>query len=121
MAATLPRLAKISLPPLVLWMAWGSRLFKSRAPRVASLERLAGEELESNRATAAGYATFSLGSLYDTVKNGVTFDLANILTSTTPFGTLMSLDGIHPSAAGQAVLASAAKAAIIQKYGTITH
>lgn len=75
----------------------------------------------TNRATAAGYATFSLGSLYDTVKSGVAFDLSTMLTSATPFGALISLDGIHPSAAGQAVLASAAKAAILQKYGTITH
>ncbi|MGK2962958.1 MAG: SGNH/GDSL hydrolase family protein [Gemmatimonadaceae bacterium] len=77
--------------------------------------------LITNRANAGGYATFSLGSLYDTVGNGVQFDLGTMLTSSTPFGALISLDGIHPSAAGQAVLANAARAAILEKYGSITH
>ena len=74
----------------------------------------------TSQATANGYATFSLGALYDTAKDGVTFDLATILTSPTPFGAKMSLDGIHPSAAGQQVLMAAAKAGIIAKYGSIT-
>ena len=74
----------------------------------------------SSRADNNGFATFSLGVLYDTVKDGIPFNLATMLTSTTPFGNLMSLDGTHPSAAGQAVLMNAAKSAIIQKYGSIT-
>jgi hypothetical protein len=74
----------------------------------------------ADRAANNGFATFSLGVLFDTVKDGVPFNLATMLTSNTPFGNLMSLDGTHPSAAGQAVLATAAKAAIIQKYGSIT-
>jgi lysophospholipase L1-like esterase len=72
------------------------------------------------QATANGYATFSLGALYDTAKDGVTFDLATILASPTPFGAKMSLDGIHPSLAGQQVLMAAAKAGIIARYGSIT-
>jgi hypothetical protein len=75
----------------------------------------------TNRANENGYATFSLGVLYDVSKDGVPFNLTNILASATPFGNLISLDAIHPSAAGQAMLASAAKAAIIQKYGEIVH
>ncbi len=74
----------------------------------------------TGRATAGGFATFSLGALYDTVKDGIAFDLNSVLTSPTPFGPLISLDGVHPTAAGQAVLASAAKAAIIQTYGNIS-
>ncbi len=73
----------------------------------------------TNRATAGGFATFSLGALYDTAKDGVPFSLQALLTSPTPFGSLISLDGIHPSATGQAVLAAAAKAGIIAKYGGI--
>ncbi len=72
------------------------------------------------QATANGYATFSLGALYDTAKDGVTFDLTTILTSPTPFGPKMSLDGIHPSLAGQQVLMAAAKAGIIARYGSIS-
>jgi lysophospholipase L1-like esterase len=75
----------------------------------------------TSQATANGYATFPLGALYDTAKDGVTFDLATILTSPTPFGARMSLDGIHPSAAGQQVLMAAAKAAIVAAYGSIIH
>ena len=74
----------------------------------------------TSQATANGYATFSLGSLYDTAKDGVTFDLPTILVSSTPFGAKMSLDGIHPSAAGQQILMAAAKAGIISKYGAVT-
>ena len=75
----------------------------------------------TNRANENGYATFSLGVVYDLSKDGVPFNLGTILTSATPFGNLISLDATHPSATGQAMLASAAKAAIIQKYGTIVH
>jgi len=74
----------------------------------------------TTKAGENGYATFSLGSLYDNAKNGVAFDLATILTSGTPFGPNISLDAVHPSASGQAILAAAAKAAITAKYGSIT-
>jgi lysophospholipase L1-like esterase len=67
-----------------------------------------------------GYATFSLGALYDTAKDNTTFNLTTILTSLTPFGANISLDAVHPSASGQAILAAAAKAAITSKYGAIT-
>ena len=72
------------------------------------------------KASENGYATFSLGVLYDTAKDGVAFDINAILTSETPFGTKISLDSVHPSAAGNQILAAAAKAAIIAKYGSIT-
>ena len=72
------------------------------------------------KAAENNYATFSLGTLYDTSKDGVAFDLNTILTSNTPFGPRISLDAVHPSAAGQAILAAAAKAAIIAKYGSIS-
>jgi len=73
------------------------------------------------KAAENGYATFSLGVLYDTAKDGVVFDINTILTSETPFGTKISLDSVHPSAAGNQVLAAAAKAAIVAKYGAISH
>jgi hypothetical protein len=73
----------------------------------------------TSRAASGGFATFSLGALYDTAKDGVPFNLQALLTSPSPFGPSISLDGIHPSAAGQAILAAAAKAGIIQTYGGI--
>ena len=72
------------------------------------------------KANESDWATFSLGALYDTAKDGVAFDVNAILTSNTPFGPRISLDSIHPTLAGQQVLMAAAKAAIIAKYGSIT-
>jgi len=89
---------------------------------VATLNTLIGQinSYITTKANENGYATMSLGTLYDTAKSGVAFDLTTILTSNTPFGPNMSLDAVHPSAAGNAILAAAAKAAIIAKYGAIT-
>jgi lysophospholipase L1-like esterase len=69
------------------------------------------------KAAENGYATFSLGSLYDESKEGVLFDLDTYLKSDHPYGELISLDGVHPSGAGQAVLAKAARKAIQRTYG----
>jgi len=38
------------------------------------------------------------------------------MTSPTPYGTYISLDGVHPTGAGHAILASAAAAAINATY-----
>jgi len=83
------------------------------------LNGLAGQMSDFIEAKAAenGYATFSLGSLYDQSKEGVPFDLDSYLKSDHPYGELISLDGVHPSAAGQAVLAKAARKAIQHTYG----
>lgn len=63
-----------------------------------------------------GYAVFSLGDLYTDSKKGVPFDLNAYLTSDKPYGDLISLDGVHPSAEGHQVLARAAHLAIIHQY-----
>ena len=73
------------------------------------------DEIE-RQAAVNGYAVFPLGVLYNTAKDGVPFDLASYLTSTTPYGELISLDGVHPSAMGQAVFAKAAAKAIRKNY-----
>jgi lysophospholipase L1-like esterase len=75
------------------------------------------EEIES-KAAENGYATFALGALYNDSKEDVPFDLEAFLRSGTPYGVLISLDGVHPSAKGQAVLARAARQAIQRTYGT---
>ena len=73
------------------------------------IERLAAEN---------GYATFSLGALYDKAKRDFPFDLEVMLRSSQPYGELISLDGVHPNALGQTVLARAARQAIQRTYGT---
>jgi lysophospholipase L1-like esterase len=67
------------------------------------------------RAREHGYAYFALSSLYDLPKPS--FSMYGVLFSNTPFGPNISLDGVHPSAQGQAILAEAARQAINATYG----
>lgn len=67
-----------------------------------------------SKATANGYAFFKLSSLYDLPKGSL--DLYNVLFSSSPFGSNFSLDGVHPSAKGQDILANAAVQAINSRY-----
>jgi lysophospholipase L1-like esterase len=73
------------------------------------------DEIERH-AAENGYAVFPLGALYNSSKQGVPFDLTAFMTSSTPYGTQISLDGVHPSASGQAVFAAAAAEAILRTY-----
>jgi len=67
-------------------------------------------------AASRGWAYFSLDALYAAPGARPPLNVATLLTSATPFGPLMSLDGLHPSAAGQALIASAAAQALNQTY-----
>jgi hypothetical protein len=67
------------------------------------------------RANENGYAFFKLAALYDLPK--INFNLVDVLFSNSPFGPNISLDGVHPSAQGQSILANAAVQAINAKYG----
>jgi hypothetical protein len=68
------------------------------------------------KATEAGFAYFSLDALYGLPK--ARFSVADIVFSSAPFGENISLDGVHPSARGQGILATAAALAINATYGT---
>ena len=67
------------------------------------------------KATENGWAYFNLDPVYALPKPS--FSVTSLLFSNQPFGAYMSLDGVHPSAAGQSLLASAAVKAINAKYG----
>ena len=67
------------------------------------------------KANENGYAFFKLSALYDLPKSSL--NLSNVLFSNTPFGPNISLDGVHPSTQGQAILATAAVQAINARYG----
>ncbi len=67
----------------------------------------------ASEATNRGYAFFTLGVLSSPK---APFSLNTLLTSPTPFGANFSLDGLHPSAAGSAVLAKAAAHALNVTY-----
>jgi hypothetical protein len=66
------------------------------------------------RAAERGYAYFALSAVYDLPKP--TFRVADLLLSSAPFGPNISLDGVHPSARGQGLLAAAAAQAIGARY-----
>jgi hypothetical protein len=67
------------------------------------------------QAAARGYAYFSLGALYELPKPA--YSVVTQMTSPdAPYGPYISLDGFHPSAAGQAILADAAARALNATY-----
>jgi GDSL-like Lipase/Acylhydrolase len=68
-------------------------------------------------ASSHGFAYFPLGALYDAKNAKGTFSVIKLLTSPAPFGAYFSLDGLHPNAAGQAILARAAAQALNSTYG----
>jgi lysophospholipase L1-like esterase len=84
---------------------------------VNNLAEQMSDYIES-KAVENGYAVFPLGALYNHSKRHVPFDLNAFLKSDTPYGDLISLDGVHPTAKGQAVFARAARKAIQKTYGS---
>ena len=67
-------------------------------------------------AEARGYAFMSLDALYSAPGVRVPLNVVALMTSATPWGPFMSLDGLHPSAAGQTLIAQAAAQALNAKY-----
>lgn len=66
------------------------------------------------KASQNGYAYFSLDAVYALPKPR--FSVSDLLFSNAPFGSYISLDGVHPSAQGQSLLAIAAAQAINAAY-----
>ena len=64
-----------------------------------------------------GWAYFALSALYGETVVKPPFNAVALLTSAEPYGPYVSLDGIHPSAQGAAVLARAAAEALNARYG----
>jgi hypothetical protein len=69
------------------------------------------------KASENGYAYFSLEAVYGLPKPR--FSLVDVLFSNNPFGPNISLDGVHPSALGQSILAAAAVQGINARYGLV--
>ena len=66
------------------------------------------------QAAARGYAFIELEVLYGLPKP--TFSVVAFMTGGAPYGPNISLDGLHPSAAGHTILANAAARAIEDRY-----
>jgi hypothetical protein len=69
-----------------------------------------------SEAVRRGFAHFDLGALYDRSDLKPPFSVITMMTTAAPYGPLISLDGVHPSAAGSAVLAHAAAVALNATY-----
>ena len=67
-------------------------------------------------ANSRGFAYFTLGALYDRPDLKAPFSLGVLLGTPVPFGALISLDGVHPTAAGSKILADAAAHGLNVKY-----
>jgi hypothetical protein len=79
--------------------------------QLAAMNAIIRAEAESR-----GFAYFALSALYEDVVTKPPFNAITMLTSAQPFGPYISLDGLHPSAEGAGVLASAAAAALNARY-----
>ena len=69
-----------------------------------------------SEAARRGYAYSRLGALYSDAYVKAPFHAAALMGTAQPYGPLFSLDGMHPSAAGQAVLADDAARALNERY-----
>jgi len=80
----------------------------------------------SAEATARGYAYLDPNALFTALPAGAIPTFPNVpsatapfpAAATTPFGTIFSLDGIHPTGAAHKLVANALIPAINAKYGT---
>lgn len=66
------------------------------------------------QATLRGYAYLDLEVLFDIPK--APFSVVTLMTTLTPYGAYVSLDGVHPFAAGHTLMAQAALEAIDARY-----
>jgi lysophospholipase L1-like esterase len=67
-------------------------------------------------AAARGWAYFSLDALYAAPGVRTPLNVVALMTTASPFGPFMSMDGVHPNAAGQALIAAAAAQALDAMY-----
>ena len=69
-----------------------------------------------HEAARRGFAYFALQSLYGRNDIKGAFEVIPFMTSAQPYGSLISLDGVHPSAGGARILAEAAARALDERY-----
>jgi hypothetical protein len=119
--ATGLQLAAQHLGPFVLSCAAGGQLDQDLVLTPAELAVVNAQIQAMNdhilsEAIRRGLAHFSLGALYDQPGLKAPFSVVTMMTTPAPYGTLISFDGVHPSAAGSAVLAHAAAVALNATY-----
>jgi lysophospholipase L1-like esterase len=107
------------LPPFTLSCAEGPFNVQDRILNPAEAAAVNNQLVQMSdhiraQAAARGYAFVELEVLYGITKPA--FSVVTLMTSGTPYGPNISLDGLHPSAAGHAIIAEAALRAIDTTY-----
>ena len=111
-----------NLPPFVFSCADGGATKQDfvLTPTEAAVVNSAMAAMNAHvRATADKYhfAAYNLEELFGMPNLKPPFNSVQFMTSAQPYGSYMSLDGIHPGAQGHTVLASAAARVINRRYG----
>jgi lysophospholipase L1-like esterase len=88
----------------------------------SEMQQLGAQITEMDRfieseAQRRGFAYSRLGALYSDANVKGALDAFAFMTTLLPYGPFISLDGIHPTAAGQTVLANAGARALNARYG----
>jgi len=68
-------------------------------------------------AARVGFAHAELEAFFGRSDLKARFSVVTLMTTSSPYGPLMSLDGIHPNGAGQRIIAEAAARALDERYG----
>lgn len=111
-----------SLPPVPFSCAGGGPTTRDFILTPNEVAIVNGQLAQMNAYIAAtaqriGFAHMELQSLYGLPDLKPPFSAVALMTSYEPYGALISLDGIHPSTNGHAVIATAAARVINQRYG----
>lgn len=108
-----------SLPPFVLSCLEGAfnvqdRILTPSEEAAVDAHLVQMSNHVRSQAAARGYAFIELEVLYGLEKDA--YSVVGQMTTGTPYGPNISLDGLHPSAAGQTIIAQAAIRAINDRY-----
>ena len=108
-----------SLPPFVLSCLQGAstaqdRILTPDEEAIVDAQLVLMSNHVRAQAAARGFAFVELEVLYGLPK--APYSVVNQMTTGTPYGPNISLDGLHPSAAGQTIIAQAALRAIDDRY-----
>lgn len=112
-----------SLPPFIMSCAEGPANVEDRVltPAEAQVANAQFEQMSDHilaQATLRGYAFMDLEVLFSIPKSP--FSVVTFMTSGTPYGPNISLDGLHPTSAGQTLIAQTALQAIEDRYNLWT-
>lgn len=113
---------RLGAGPFVLSCAAGPDTYTDYVLTPEEVERVNAQlaEMQAHiraEADRLGFAYTELDALYGRSDVKPAFNVIQLMTTAAPYGPYVSLDGVHPSAEGQRVLAEAAARALDATYG----